>query len=68
MQLEIPAGPFKAYIFDCDGTVVDSMPLHYRAWKAPSPNGTAISLKTSSTPGAANRSATSLPTSIRSTH
>lgn len=34
MQLEIPAGPFKAYIFDCDGTVVDSMPLHYRAWKA----------------------------------
>ena len=34
MQLEIPAGPFRAYIFDCDGTVVDSMPLHYRAWKA----------------------------------
>ena len=33
MQLEIPAGPFRAYIFDCDGTVVDSMPLHYRAWK-----------------------------------
>ena len=34
MQLEIPAGPFRAYIFDCDGTVVDSMPIHYRAWKA----------------------------------
>lgn len=34
MQLEIPTGPFRAYIFDCDGTVVDSMPLHYRAWKA----------------------------------
>jgi beta-phosphoglucomutase family hydrolase len=34
MQLEIPAGLFRAYIFDCDGTVVDSMPLHYRAWKA----------------------------------
>jgi HAD superfamily hydrolase (TIGR01509 family) len=34
MQLEIPDGPFRAYIFDCDGTVVDSMPLHYRAWKA----------------------------------
>jgi HAD superfamily hydrolase (TIGR01509 family) len=33
MQLEIPTGPFRAYIFDCDGTVVDSMPLHYRAWK-----------------------------------
>jgi len=34
MQLEIPTGDFRAYIFDCDGTVVDSMPLHYRAWKA----------------------------------
>ena len=34
MQLPLPAGPFRAYIFDCDGTVVDSMPLHYRAWKA----------------------------------
>ena len=34
MQLEIPSGLFRAYIFDCDGTVVDSMPLHYRAWKA----------------------------------
>ncbi len=26
-------GPFKAYLFDCDGTIVDSMPLHYVAWK-----------------------------------
>jgi len=34
MQLEIPAAAFRAYIFDCDGTIVDSMPLHYRAWKA----------------------------------
>ena len=33
MQLEIPPGPFRAYIFDCDGTIVDSMPLHYIAWK-----------------------------------
>ena len=33
MTLEIPAGPFKAYLFDCDGTIVDSMPLHYVAWK-----------------------------------
>lgn len=32
MKLEIPAGNFRAYIFDCDGTVVDSMPLHYQAW------------------------------------
>jgi len=34
VQLPLPAGDFRAYIFDCDGTVVDSMPLHYRAWKA----------------------------------
>ena len=34
MKLKLPAGAFAAYIFDCDGTIVDSMPLHYRAWKA----------------------------------
>ena len=33
MRLEIPQGDFKAYLFDCDGTIVDSMPLHYVAWK-----------------------------------
>jgi beta-phosphoglucomutase family hydrolase len=33
MKLELPAGTFRAYLFDCDGTIVDSMPLHYRAWK-----------------------------------
>ena len=33
MMLPIPAGPFRAYLFDCDGTIVDSMPLHYVAWK-----------------------------------
>jgi beta-phosphoglucomutase family hydrolase len=33
MKLELPAGSFRAYLFDCDGTIVDSMPLHYRAWK-----------------------------------
>src|SRR5271154_2385831 len=32
MTLELPPGPFKAYLFDCDGTIVDSMPLHYVAW------------------------------------
>ena len=32
MRLEIPAGDFAGYIFDCDGTLVDTMPLHYRAW------------------------------------
>ena len=33
MKLEMPAGDFRAYLFDCDGTIADSMPLHYRAWK-----------------------------------
>lgn len=32
-KLTLPAGAFKAYLFDCDGTVADSMPLHYIAWK-----------------------------------
>jgi len=31
--LKLPKGPFKAYLFDCDGTIADSMPLHYVAWK-----------------------------------
>jgi len=34
MKLEVPAGSFRAYLFDCDGTIVDSMPLHYIAWKS----------------------------------
>ena len=34
MKLTIPNGSFRAYLFDCDGTIVDSMPLHYEAWKA----------------------------------
>jgi len=33
MKLALPAGNFDAYLFDCDGTIVDSMPLHYKAWK-----------------------------------
>jgi HAD superfamily hydrolase (TIGR01509 family) len=33
MKLQIPAGDFRAYLFDCDGTIADSMPLHYIAWK-----------------------------------
>ncbi len=33
MSLELPVGKFEAYLFDCDGTIVDSMPLHYLAWK-----------------------------------
>jgi beta-phosphoglucomutase-like phosphatase (HAD superfamily) len=32
MKLTLPPGVFQAYLFDCDGTIVDSMPLHYIAW------------------------------------
>ena len=32
MKLDIPAGDFAGYIFDLDGTLIDTMPLHYRAW------------------------------------
>jgi HAD superfamily hydrolase (TIGR01509 family) len=32
MKLTLPPGDFQAYLFDCDGTIVDSMPLHYVAW------------------------------------
>jgi HAD superfamily hydrolase (TIGR01509 family) len=33
MKLKLPSGTFAAYLFDCDGTIADSMPLHYLAWK-----------------------------------
>jgi len=33
MKLKLPPGNFQAYLFDCDGTIADSMPLHYVAWK-----------------------------------
>src|SRR5580704_1549499 len=33
MRLSLPKGTFQAYLFDCDGTVADSMPLHYVAWR-----------------------------------
>jgi HAD superfamily hydrolase (TIGR01509 family) len=33
-SLILPPGAFDAYIFDCDGTLVDSMPLHLAAWRA----------------------------------
>jgi HAD superfamily hydrolase (TIGR01509 family) len=32
MRLKLPPGSFNAYLFDCDGTIADSMPLHYVAW------------------------------------
>ena len=34
MQIQIPEGDFSGYIFDLDGTLVDTMPLHYSAWEA----------------------------------
>lgn len=33
MPLTLPPGKFEAYLFDCDGTIADSMPLHYLAWR-----------------------------------
>ena len=29
----LPKRSFNAYIFDCDGTLADTMGLHYQAWK-----------------------------------
>jgi beta-phosphoglucomutase-like phosphatase (HAD superfamily) len=34
MRLQIPEGDFGGYIFDLDGTLVDTMPLHYTAWES----------------------------------
>jgi HAD superfamily hydrolase (TIGR01509 family) len=33
-MIKIPEGNYAAYIFDCDGTLGDTMPLHYSAWCA----------------------------------
>jgi HAD superfamily hydrolase (TIGR01549 family) len=30
--IDFPTGGFEAVIFDCDGTLVDSMPAHFDAW------------------------------------
>ncbi|MEO6601669.1 MAG: HAD family phosphatase [Polyangiaceae bacterium] len=30
----LPTREYSAFIFDCDGTLADSMPLHQRAWVA----------------------------------
>jgi beta-phosphoglucomutase family hydrolase len=32
VNLLIPERDFGGYIFDCDGTLADTMPLHFRAW------------------------------------
>ncbi len=34
LTLTLPPGDFAAYIFDCDGTLADTMPTHYKAWLA----------------------------------
>lgn len=31
-ELVLPQGDFGAYLFDCDGTLADSMPIHFAAW------------------------------------
>lgn len=33
-NLDLPTGGFDAVIFDCDGTLVDSMAAHFEAWCA----------------------------------
>jgi HAD superfamily hydrolase (TIGR01509 family) len=30
--ISFPTGGFDAVVFDCDGTLVDSMPAHFEAW------------------------------------
>lgn len=31
-ELALPLQQFEGFIFDCDGTLADTMPLHHRAW------------------------------------
>ena len=33
LAMKLPEREFSAYIFDCDGTLADTMGLHYDAWK-----------------------------------
>jgi beta-phosphoglucomutase-like phosphatase (HAD superfamily) len=28
----MPTPPYRALIFDCDGTIANTLPIHYRAW------------------------------------
>jgi len=32
MNFTPPSRDFGGYLFDCDGTVIDSMPIHYAGW------------------------------------
>lgn len=33
VSLQLPEGSYSGFIFDCDGTLVDSMPIHFEAWR-----------------------------------
>jgi HAD superfamily hydrolase (TIGR01509 family) len=33
-MFELPARDYGGYIFDCDGTLADTMPIHHQAWSA----------------------------------
>lgn len=33
-MFELPLRAYSAFIFDCDGTLADSMPQHHAAWRA----------------------------------
>jgi HAD superfamily hydrolase (TIGR01509 family) len=33
MRFQPPTRDYAGYIFDCDGTLVESMPLHFKAWR-----------------------------------
>ena len=28
----MPTPPYRALILDCDGTIANTLPIHYRAW------------------------------------
>ena len=32
IMIDLSTHHFKAFIFDCDGTIADTMPLHYKSW------------------------------------
>ena len=33
VSLKLPSKQYQGYIFDCDGTLANSMPLHYKTWR-----------------------------------
>ena len=33
LHIAFPTKPYAGYIFDCDGTIADSMTLHHKAWQ-----------------------------------